>query len=151
MRNLQRLEPTKKLAMKYAGPYKVEKAVGAVSYRLKLPETLPIHPVFHASLLKPYRRKEYPGRPINNEPPPVLTNTQPEWEVERIETTKRSRGKVLYLVRWKGYDAKDNTLEPLANLENAATLVKNFHERYPEAERPPNLTQWLNRHGPKRK
>ncbi|KAG8382759.1 hypothetical protein BUALT_Bualt05G0110700 [Buddleja alternifolia] len=39
----------KGLVRKYEGPYPVVAKVGKVSYRLDLPSTLKIHPVFHAS------------------------------------------------------------------------------------------------------
>ena len=44
----------KKFKPKFAGPFTVDARVGDLAYRLKLPITMRMHPVFHVSRLKPY-------------------------------------------------------------------------------------------------
>ena len=47
---------TRKLMPRYVGPFEVLERIGAVVYRLRLPDTMNRpHDVFHVSLLKPYR------------------------------------------------------------------------------------------------
>ena len=41
----------KKLDWKNTGPYKVKKIISSHTYRLKLPNTVKIHPIFYISVL----------------------------------------------------------------------------------------------------
>ena len=47
---------TRKLLMKWMGPFKVVQRVNDVAYELELPKPWKIHNVFHVSLLKPYQQ-----------------------------------------------------------------------------------------------
>ena len=73
------------------------------SYRLQLPPELHIHPVFHASLLRLYRRQP-PRRP-----PALLVDNTEEYEVERIIHHRLVRGQPKYLIRWHGYGPESDT------------------------------------------
>ena len=53
-RNLKTNHPTAKLAPRHYGPFPIDKKLSLVTYRLKLPTTMKIHPVFHVDLLTRY-------------------------------------------------------------------------------------------------
>jgi hypothetical protein len=52
-KNVRTKRPSDKLDHKKLGPFKIDKKIGSVNYKLKLPETMKVHPVFHISLLEP--------------------------------------------------------------------------------------------------
>ena len=53
-RNLRTSQPATKLAARHHGPFLVEQVLSPVTYKLRLPSTWKIHPVFHTDLLTPY-------------------------------------------------------------------------------------------------
>jgi len=61
------------LVPRYDGPFEIIEKVGAVAYRLKLPERLKIHPTFHVSYLRPfYEHNEDPKRSKSQRAPPTI-------------------------------------------------------------------------------
>ena len=54
VRNLK-LHGTRKLLPKWVGPFTITALVGKAAVRLNLPDSLPVHPVFHVSLVKHYK------------------------------------------------------------------------------------------------
>jgi len=77
----------------YAGPFKVLEKKLSDTYKLKLPETLRVHPTFHVSLLKPVSRDaSKPNREHNSRPPPDLVYNEPEFEVEAVLKSRQLRG-----------------------------------------------------------
>ena len=74
----------KDLVRRYEGPFPILGKVGKVSYRVKLPPRLKIHPVFHVSYLKPYHEdKDDPSRELSKRAPTAVV-TSYDKEVEHI-------------------------------------------------------------------
>ena len=90
--------PSKKLASRRVGPYEVLEQLGPVTYKLKLPKHVKIHPVFHASKLTKYNEDQVAGR-TRNPPPPIIINNEEEFEVEEIvDSAPDAHGRVMYCV-----------------------------------------------------
>ena len=91
---------TKKLSPRWVGPFPITQVINRNSYRLQLPASWRLHPVFNVSQLKPH----HGGRPAVEEP--VFTTDQgPEYEVgEILQHRVGPRNRLELLIRWKGYD-----------------------------------------------
>jgi hypothetical protein len=81
--NLKTHHPTMKLAPQCYGPFKVAAKLSPVTYRLTLPPSMKIHPVFHIDLLTQYCKTEAHS-PNYECPAPEIIDGEPELEVEKI-------------------------------------------------------------------
>ncbi|MBW0567187.1 hypothetical protein O181_106902 [Austropuccinia psidii MF-1] len=96
-----------------------------------------IHPVLHISLLEPVKTSTILN--WHQKPPlPIIIEEEEEWEVSQILDSKIKRGKLWYLVEWKGFsqDPERSTWEPAKSLKNCPELLKNFHSSYPNKQGP---------------
>ncbi|ETO63861.1 hypothetical protein F444_18515 [Phytophthora nicotianae P1976] len=111
---------SKKLAPRFIGPFLVQKKVSRDSYELGLPQGLKLHPVFHTSLLKPYR-KDYKRRQKVNKV--VLADGSEGHLVEAVIGHRNYKGKPQYKIWWLGETKKDATWEPVENLTQIPGLI----------------------------
>lgn len=84
--NLKLSCPSQKLGPKFIGPFKIKKMINPVAFELALPSSYKIHPVFHASLLKPTVPSPFPERE-ELPPPPVLVEGKPEFGLQKKRET----------------------------------------------------------------
>jgi hypothetical protein len=130
---------SRKLTARFIGFLVVERVVNPVAYKLKLPASLKIHPVFHISLLQPWHEDaEFPAhQPTLTRPPPV-NEDENRFKVDRLldkRTRRYGRGQcVEYLVRWLGYGPEDDTWEPAANVDS--DLIADFEASHHAANQP---------------
>jgi hypothetical protein len=75
--------PSNKLDWKRLGPYPILERIGTQAYRLKLPLSMKIHPVFHVSLLDQFVESDIPGR-VQPPPPPVIVKDQAEYVLDSM-------------------------------------------------------------------
>jgi hypothetical protein len=140
-KNIRTTQPSKKLSEKYLGPFDIIAHPGTHSFTLRLPKHLrAIHPVFHVSQLEPSVPNTVPNR-TQPPPPPVEINDDIEYEIAKILNSKidnRRKCKLLYFVRWAGYEGTDeeNSWLPANELDHAHEVITDFHSHYPNKPGP---------------
>ena len=133
--NITTVRPSRKLEDKMLGPFEVVKPIGT-SYRLKLPSSMKVHPVFHTSLLRSDPNDPLPGQ-ITDAPRPVETENGDEWLVDEILDSRRHHNRLQYKVKWNGFERDNDWYNTDRNeFANAQDVVDNFHARYPHKAGP---------------
>jgi hypothetical protein len=94
-RNIQTKQLSTKLDHKKLGLFKIKKIIRPVNYKLVLPKTINIHPVFHISLLELVLLGVLLA-PIT-EIEPVNPNTK--YKIEEILDHKQVKNYIKYLVK----------------------------------------------------
>jgi hypothetical protein len=96
------------------GPLKIIAQINPVSYRLELPPTMHILPIFHVSFLEPYKKSQILSQ-ISPPPPPIETDHDVECEVAEILDSRLRHRRLKYFIHWKGYGISKHTWEPSSN------------------------------------
>lgn len=103
-----------KLSFKYFGPFQVLQKIGTVAYKLQLPETSNVHPVFHVSQLKAARG--FQGD-IQSTLPSALSDLQVPLQILDTRVINKGNSAVSQvLIHWFGTAAEDATWEDLEEL-----------------------------------
>jgi Chromo (CHRromatin Organisation MOdifier) domain/Integrase core domain len=123
---------SKKLDHKRYGPFEIEEQHRRSSYRLKLPKTWKIFPIFNEILLTPYIPPSFPSQEKKHlRPPPEIIDNDEEYEIEEILDSCIRRNKLYYLVHWLGYARDEDSWIPATETDHCQDLVKAFHKAHP--------------------
>ncbi|KAJ9547439.1 hypothetical protein OSB04_019982 [Centaurea solstitialis] len=95
-----------KLAPQFYGPYEVVERIGQVAYKLKLPPTSSIHPVFHVSQLK----KMIGDQQVTVDLPAGCA-AEFVMEPEKVLGTRKIGEQREVLILWKGLPTTEATWE----------------------------------------
>ena len=140
-RNISTTRPSKKLAEKRLGPFRIARVISDTAVKLDLPASMPsIHPVFHVSLLTPASDAQIPGQHLQ-EPEPIQVDGHNEWEVGEILDSRIRYRRLEYLVLWDGFirDGERSTWEPVCHVSHATDAIAEFHMRYPDKPKPDDI------------
>jgi hypothetical protein len=94
-RNIQTKQPNTKLDHKKLGLFKIKRIIGLVNYKLVLPRTINIHPVFYISFLELVLLGILPVLITEIE----LVNPNIEYKIKEILDYKQVRNYIKYLVK----------------------------------------------------
>lgn len=106
-----RLQKYTKLSAKYYGPFLIVERIGPVAYKLQLPSTSSIHPVFHVSQLKRCKGHDHKIGAL------PTCNSEGLLSLELVAILDRKLGKlnnkpaVYLLVQWANQSVEDATWE----------------------------------------
>ena len=119
---------SRKLSVKYQGPYQVLKIVSSHIYCLVISDDFEIHNVFHINLLR-----SVADNSLSNQVFPVSflcvsTADLKEYEIEVIWNSKVTQNSVHLLVKWVSYE--NSTWEPLKVMNTTANVIDVFYFHY---------------------
>jgi transposase InsO family protein len=133
--SLKQAKKDNKLSPKYYGPYKVLQKIGTMAYKLELPASSRVHPVFHVSCLKKVIGDKIPVQTIL---PELDEEGKMILEPEAITDTRihqlRNRSISEYLIKWRKLPAEDSTWEDESFIQKHPELLKRCRQHLSQGE-----------------
>lgn len=102
-----------KLAPRFYGPFTVGERIGPVTYKLILPTSARIHPVFYISALKPFK-----GDIACSADLPVLATVDCPESPQTVLDSRSKNGKKEFLIHWTGLSPADASWLDEASLQS---------------------------------
>jgi hypothetical protein len=134
--SLKQAKKDNKLSPKYYGPYKVLQKIGTIAYKLELPASSQVHPVFHVSFLKKVIGNKILVQTILKE---LDEEGKIILETEAITDTRihqlRNRSISQYLIKWRKLPAEDSTWEDESFIQKHRELLKRCGQHLSQGER----------------
>nr|GME21750.1 Retrotransposable element Tf2 [Ipomoea batatas] len=94
-----------KLAPRFYGPFTILQKYSAVSYKLALPDTAKVHPIFHVSQL----RRVTGNHTAVTDLPKDMAVTEPGFDPQDILKARQQNGVHQVLVKWEGRPEEEAT------------------------------------------
>jgi transposase InsO family protein len=131
----------KKMADQWVGPYKVLGKEGN-SWRIDLPETMKVHPVFAPDMLRKAADNPLPGQQ-EQEGNKMEVESDQEWEVKAIVDCKVTDKLLYYKAEWMNRDPDLEWYEAY-DFKYSPHKVRDYHKSHPKKPGPPRaLPDWL--------
>ena len=128
----------KKLANHFLRPFKIEKMINLNVYKLELLKQYSrIHPTFHVSLLKLYKKQ--PGVETSEL---ITVENIKEYVVKHMLDAHVKQSKHQYLIWWEDYSLTNDSWELIENLKNTIKMIKDFKEAQAAKHELPVKSMW---------
>lgn len=108
--------PNQKLSARFYGPYEVIARVGKVAYKLQLPPSTRIHPVFHVSQLR-----QALGPHLSSGDIPLQLSEEGELMVKPealLNCRTKPGGELVVLIRWQGLPVYEASWETYSSINH---------------------------------
>ena len=114
--NIRTLRLSKKLDVRFLGPFTILAEINKNAYRLGIPTSRRIHNVFHVSLLSHYRER-MTGVEIETQSLPFQVVPDAPPQIEAILGTRSVGGEIHHLIKWMAKPDSDNSWEQRTTCE----------------------------------